>query len=322
MQLGMAAADARGADQGGFYGAVVDGAPEEEIAEYAAHARRRAQDLVLLSSSGEGITFALGSMPVGAGARTHTHWIACEYAEGKWFRHTEQPHDTGYNASAARSPAPRALVDTVLADVAWLLVRGVYEAIVVGGTALAPPDLDRPAASAVGVVHVSTTALRGVSLIPLALALGAASRQRLTLLSHSPRSGPVGGNTRVALIGQGFAAFAAAAGELARVGSRANAAACVCVWRCGHAARVLAPALAEDTVSSALHVVNDTHAVCMSPWRPAAGECELGVGVGVGSGMHKAFRVTMLMDAMCMIPPEASPPAAAYITQRLPSRDA
>ena len=49
-----------------------------------------------------------------------------------------------------------------------------------------------------------------------------------------------------------------------------------------------APALAEDTVSSALHVVNDTHAVCMSPWRPAAGECELGVGVGVASGMHKA----------------------------------
>ena len=151
---------------------------------------------------------------------------------------------------------------------------------------LPPPDLDPPAAAAVGVVHVSTTALRGVSLIPLAL--GAASRQRLTLLSHSPRSGPVGGNTRVTLIGQGLAAFAAAAGELARGGSRANAAACVCVWRCGHAARVLAPALAEDTVSSALHVVNDTHAVCMSPWRPAAGECELGVGVGVASGMHKA----------------------------------
>ena len=283
VQLGMASADARGADEGGFYGAVVDGAPEEEIAEYAAHARRRAQDLVLLSSQGQGITFALDSMPVGAGARTVTHWIACEYAEGKWFRHTEQPHDRGYNASSARSPAPRSLVDAVLADVAWLLVRGVFQAIVVGGSALAPPDLDPPAAAAVGVVHVSTTALRGVSLIPLPLD---GSRHRLTLLSHSPRSGPVGGNTRVTLVGQGLAAFAATAGLLARGGSRANAAACVCVWRCGHAARVYAPALAEDTVSSVLHVVNDTHAVCMSPWRPAAGECELGVGVGVGSGIE------------------------------------
>ena len=55
------------------------------------------------------------------------------------------------------------MVEHVLRDVKWMFVRGVFDAVLSGGTYADPSEVD--AGNAVGVVHVTRTVLRGASLV-------------------------------------------------------------------------------------------------------------------------------------------------------------
>ena len=249
LQMGMhaAAADSR----------ISEGVPEEETSEAAAAARDRREDVVFYHSSGSAVMLSLDMMPVGPVAHSFSYWIRCEYEEGKWFRHDSwrRNEDSGDSGTAA----PKELVEHVLRDVAWLVIRGVYQAVQVGSSFVDPETIGSQG-NAVGVVHVTQTALRGASLVQI-------GDLAIDLVRVWPMSGPVTGNSIVSMQGSHLRALLdipTSSGSPLGVEHVP-----VCLWKC-------APTESDQT--SVLTILNDTHARCSTPWRAAVASCSFGVG--------------------------------------------
>ena len=220
-------------------GRISEGAPEEETSELAARARDRRQDVVFFHSDGQAVASSLEVTPVGPAAHSFDYWIRCEFEEGKWFS-ISSPSSGGAGRRGgdgnedAQLEASREVVEHVLRDVAWLLIRGVYQAVKVGDSFVDPETIGSHG-NAVGVVHITQTALRGASLVQVGSGI-------LDLLRVYPMSGPVTGNTILHVEGSHLTALH---GKDEHVP--------VCLWKCSST---------EPDETSVLTIFNDTHARC------------------------------------------------------------
>lgn len=227
---------------------ISEGAPEEETSELAARARDRRQDVVFFHSDGQAVALSLDVTPVGPAAHSFTYWIRCEFEEGKWFGHSSSrdeesagPGRRELRGNGFQEPpleASREMVEHVLGDVAWLMIRGVYQAVQVGSNFVDPETVGSQG-NALGVVHITQTAIRGASLVQV-------GNVALDLVRVWPMSGPVTGHTLINVEGTHLKALDDMSDPLFEMQHTP-----VCLWKCSST---------EPEETSILTILNDTHA--------------------------------------------------------------